>query len=76
MIPKTAILSTVLASATTAAAMPSTAASRGLTKRWEEGVDCTGDIVGNAGKAGLFFAVDSEGSTLSCDDVNEASAEA
>ena len=44
-----------------------------LAKRFEDGVDCTSDIVGN-NKAGLFFAIDSNGVVTDCDEAGKASA--
>lgn len=47
---------------------------RNVRKRWTEGEDCTSSSV-NPEKSGLLFAVDSDGVTLQCDDIdNDANA--
>ncbi|KAI1818379.1 hypothetical protein GGS20DRAFT_286591 [Poronia punctata] len=63
---KAALLSAVLATVT---ASP-TPATHTFAKRWEEGKDCTADVVSDH-PAGLFFAVDSEGINAYCDDIND-----
>ena len=45
---------------------------RSIHKRWEDGTDCTSDTVATQGQAGLFFAINSDGLTYNCDDVDEA----
>ncbi|KAF4960746.1 hypothetical protein FSARC_10375 [Fusarium sarcochroum] len=44
-----------------------------LAKRFTDGEDCTGDEVASSGQAGLFFAVDSNGYTVDCDEAGDAS---
>lgn len=51
------------------------AAALPLIAAWEDGVDCTGDEVATDGQAGLFFAVDSDGYTMACDDVDDVSSD-
>ncbi len=76
MIPKAVLLSVLLATASTASPTPQhVGEKRSIVKRWEDGVDCTSDTVASAGKAGLFFAVDSDGQTINCDDVADVSAD-
>ena len=58
MLPKTALLAATLATVTSA---------------WEDGVDCTSDVVATSGKADLFFAIDSTGEEVSCDEIDEVS---
>lgn len=72
MIAKATIATGVLA----ALAVASPARRSPIVKRFTDGVDCTGDEVATSGQAGLFFAVDSEGHTMACDDAANASADA
>lgn len=74
MIRKLTLLAAAL-SVSSASPTQSAAAKRTITKRWEDGKDCTGDTVATDGTAGLFFAVDSDGYTLSCDDVDDVSSD-
>lgn len=43
---------------------------RNVRKRWTEGEDCTSNSA-VPDKSGLFFAVDSDGVTLECDDIDD-----
>jgi hypothetical protein len=72
MVNKASVAAVLLA--TVAAASP--ARRNPLIKRLENGVDCTSDEVETSGTPGLFFAVDSDGHTMSCEDAEEASADA
>ena len=72
MVARTAFATALLA----AAAVASPAPRSNIMKRFTDGVDCTGDEVATSGQAGLFFAVDSDGHTMSCDDAINASASA
>ncbi|KAI1816330.1 hypothetical protein GGS20DRAFT_239078 [Poronia punctata] len=63
---KAALLSALLACVS---ASPTPSPTR-LAKRWENEVDCTNDVVGDK-PTGLFFAVDSEGYNVYCDDIND-----
>ena len=44
-----------------------------VTSAWEEGVDCTSDVVATEGQEGLFFAIDSNGEEVSCDEIDDVS---
>ncbi|KAM0354921.1 hypothetical protein ACHAPU_000759 [Fusarium lateritium] len=44
-----------------------------ITRRFVDGEDCTSDEVADAGKTGLFYAFNSEGYTVDCDEASEAS---
>ena len=69
MIANTAIATAILAALATASPTP-----RGIiAKRFEEGVDCTSDVVNNGKKDNLFYASDSTGAYIGCDEVNTAS---
>jgi hypothetical protein len=73
MIAKAAILG--LALAAISAASPVSHPTRSIAKRWEEGVDCTSDIVTNGNTPGLFFAVDSSGINVYCEDIADVSSD-
>lgn len=72
MLTKAAIATAVLATVSVASPAPRSP----IVKRFTDGVDCTSDEVATSGQAGLFFAVDSDGHTMSCDDAANASADA
>jgi hypothetical protein len=72
MVNKASVAAALLA--TIAAASP--APRHPLIKRFEDGVDCTSSEVATSGTPGLFFAVDSEGHTMSCDEAETASSDA
>jgi hypothetical protein len=50
-----------------------TAALATVASAWEEGVDCTSDVVATDGQADLFFAIDSNGEEVSCDEIDDVS---
>ena len=78
MIFNSAVAVALLAATAVASPTPPTprAPRNTIRKRYTQGEDCTSDIVAHSDKKGLLFAVDSEGITLDCDDVGDASADA
>ncbi|KAL2201698.1 hypothetical protein CC79DRAFT_1377705 [Sarocladium strictum] len=71
MIAATAFLGATLGVALAAPAVPET---HSFKKRWEDGVDCTTDLVDRS-TPGLLFAVASDGTAVFCDEIHEVSTE-
>lgn len=71
MIAAAILLSTTLA---VASAMPTAPETHSFKKRWEDGVDCTTDLVDRS-TPGLLFAVASDGTAVYCDEIHEVSTE-